>query len=71
MSCKILNNIVLIGIILILLQIILILLVLMVYFKIGISIINMNMLIVICNISSYIYMCCFIYCIIVYIKKIM
>lgn len=44
-------------------------LVLMVYFKIGISITNTNMPTVICNISSYIHMCCPIYCIIVYIKR--
>ena len=41
------------------------------YFKIGISITNTNMPTVICNISSYIHICCPIYCIIVYIKKIM
>lgn len=43
MSCKILNDIILIGIILTLLYIILIPLVLMMYFKSGISITNTDM----------------------------
>lgn len=68
LSSKILNNIVLVGIILTLLSLILVPLVLTTYFKSGVGITDTNMPTVI---SVAIYMCYSIYCVIVYIKKIM